>query len=398
MIIPETHMFLRYKVAILILLNLLLLGGCTDHSTPMNRPTPVVGVIAVTSTSVKPSREFVVRTKEAKSVNLLAQVSGTIIQRNFTEGTAVKKGQLLYKIDPIQYKIALDKAQAQLDSDEARFTESLRNLKRGEKLNKQKLISVETYDGLVSTYKQQMAALEASKAQIAQAKINLSYTDIIAPFDGVIGITNYHVGSLISSSDVTPLAEIVSVSPVYVSFQLNEQDYLHYLPAAKSVDTLKKQLDFTLKLSDGTVYPQKGTLNYISPKVSQDTDTITFRVSFPNPDNLLRPGMYATMKISDSKPLELRQVPQVAVQHGKNGAFVYLVNQGRVIEKPIEPGPQKGNLQTVVKGLKAGDKVIVQGFLTIQSGQQVNAKEVVLNKQGGFIVKKPAPSVKKKAE
>lgn len=377
------------------IISIFMLTGCNDASTQKNKAATNVSVISAKEVSVTPSKDFVVRTSAVDSVNLQARVQGYLTQRNFKEGSLVKKGQLLYKIDPTQYKISVKQAQAQLDSNKAKNIEAQRNLKRGENLIKKKLISQETYDGLVSISQQDKASAEASKAALAQAQLNLSYTDVTAPFDGMIGQTNYHVGSLVGPSDSNPLAEVTSISPIYVSFQVNEQDFLKYFPHTMNIQTLKKSLDFTLTLSDGTVYPEHGTLNFVSPKVDTDTDTITLRTSFANPNKKLRPGMYATMRVSDTESHTLPEIPQTAIQHGKDGIFVYVVEKNsKAEEKPVTLGPQINAFQSIMKGVNVGDKVVIQGFMKIKKGKTVNAKEVQLDAQGSIIPASTSDSTK----
>ena len=386
--------FRQWGLFFLITASTFMLTGCHDTAAHKNNGATNVSVIPVKTAPVKFSKNFVVRTSATDSVDLLARVQGYITQRNFKEGSLVKKGQLLYKIDPTEFKIAVDKSQAQLESDKAKSVQAQKNLERGKALIKKKLISQENYDGLLSTVQQDKATVAVSQAALDQAKLNLSYTNITAPFDGMIGQTHYHVGSLVGPSEAKPLSEITSTNPMYVTFQVNEQDFLKNFSHKADQQVLNSHLVFELTLSDGTLYPEHGALNFISPTVNTDTDTITLRASFPNPKDVLLPGMYATMSVTNSQPKLLPEVPQIAIQHGKDGAFVYVTTNGKVQEKVVSLGPQVGTLQSILKGIKAGDQVVVQGLLKIREGQTVKVTELQLDAQGNIIPVSKSDSTK----
>ena len=366
------HTIAHYLSYILLMAVVLVVAGCGKKSgeTKSETVTPV-SVVAAGTTTVQPYRDFVVRARAVKSVDLSARVQGYLVQRNFVEGSLVKKGQLLFEIDPREYKVAADQARADLDQAKAKLLEANQNLARGKVLIRQKLISEESFDSYTSTAAQDRAAVEAAAASLEQARLNLSYTRIDAPFDGVIGETNYNVGSLITPQETTPLARVTTVDPMYVTFQVNERDFLNYFPEYSGIDDISSRLDFVLTLSNGRKYAQHGTLNYVDPAVDTDTDTVTMRAEFPNPSGLLRPGMYATMRVTDKKKRILPVVPQIAIQHGRNGPFVYTVKAGKAVSTPVTPGQPSGTQQTIISGLNAGEQVIVQGFLKIRDGSAV---------------------------
>ena len=379
---------IRFKWVCLLFLSIFILSGCKQPPARRANTTPTVAVVNATTMKITRSRDFVARTKAVSSVNLVARVEGHLVKRNFIEGELVKKDQVLFEIAPREFRIAVNKAQADLDMNKAKAFESERNLARGSTLIKKKLISQEAYDALVSVDRQMKANLSAAEAALEQAQLNLSYTRIKAPFEGRTGLANYHVGSLVGPADSQSLAEIISVDPIYACFEVTESDFRKYLSNYQDVENLKSRLKLTLKLSDNSTYPVPGVINFIDPKIDSETDTVTVRASFPNPRSILRPGMYANLNITDTQELIQPVLPQIAIQHGKNGAFVYTVDDNnQVVAVPVTAGSEIGALQAIASGLTTANNVIVQGFMNIRNGSKVKTDIAQFDRDGNITIR-----------
>ena len=353
-----------------------IIGGCNHDTSAKKKDIHKVGFVKAQPVSVSFSRTFVARLHATDHVTLYPRVSGHLIKRHFQEGSAVHKGQTLFTIDPIACQIAVEEAQAKLSGAQAKLVETQKNLERGKKLLSNNTISQEQYDQFDSQAKQSNAAVATAKAELKKTQLELSYTKIHAPFDGVMGKSHYSIGSLLNASDHTPLAEIINTDPIYAQFQINENDFLQHF-RTNDTQQLAQQFRIELILSNETHYPHLGQLNYIDPVISQETDTILLRASFENASGLLRPGMYGTVKMVKKQSEQLAAVPKYAIQQGKQGTFLYILNDNSKLQrKNVILGPQIDNLQSIRSGIHIQDKVIVAGFMNARRGQKVNASEV----------------------
>ena len=376
-------------------LGLALLAGCSDdQANPQQAqhqmPAPSVSVVAVSEQPVGSYSEFVARTEASETVDLRARVDGFIEKRGFIEGDTVQKDQLLFLIDQAPFKAALSQAKANMSSAQAEEVRAKADLDRGRELFPQGHISKSDLDRLVSAEAQAKANVQASKAQLETARINLSYTEIRAPFSGRIGKATYSVGNLVGPSS-SALAELIKLDPIYVNFQVNEKALITYQQSRQrsannpNGDT-NNEVDLSLKLPNGSIYPEEGTFEFADIRVEETTGTVNLRASFPNPDKLLLPGLYTTLMVDSTQKENMPLIPQASVQENQQGRFVLVVNQENKVEtRIIKTGRRIGPMWVVTSGLNAGEKVIVAGLQKVRPGVTVNPALKVINTTTGTL-------------
>ncbi|MGC9386205.1 MAG: efflux RND transporter periplasmic adaptor subunit [Hydrogenovibrio sp.] len=338
------------------------------------RPLPSVVVQAVTTENVAPVIKQSGRVVAIDTVQLRARVEGFLTRRNFVEGARVSKGDVLFNIEKDTYQIALKERQADLLSAKATLKNAEADLVRKKDMLPKHLISQSDVDQAEAARDTARAQVMLSEAAVEQARLNLSYTDVVAPQAGVVGIATYSTGNLVNAAS-QPLATITSIDPVYVTVEIGEKKLLE----AQSLKLKNKSSEGQLKaiptliLSDGSKYTHSGEFNYLAPEVDMTSNTVTLRASFPNPDYLLRPGQYVTVSITSSTPDIKVVVPQESVQKDKDGYFVLVVDdQNAVQNRRVDLGRQLGENWVVKSGLKQGEKVIVQGLQKVKPNMKVN--------------------------
>lgn len=337
------------------------------------KPLPSVLVHKVTTTDLTPTFKLVGRIEATERVNLLARVSGFLEERLFTEGRDIEAGQTLFKIEKANYEIALKQAEADLASANAGLKNAQTNLNRTLQLRKKKAVAQSQVDQAVADRDQAKAQVLKADAGLSKAKLNLSYTEIRSPFSGRIGKAEYSVGDLISPES-GKLATVVKIDEVYVEMAVSEKLMLD--ARRKGIDLDNPPVAPRLMLSDGSVYEQAGSFNFISPEVDRNTDTITLRASFPNPNYILLPGEFVHVEIKRKQSESGIQIPQSAVQRDRTGYFVLLVNnENNVVMTRVEMGPQIEGQWQVLNGLSVGDRVITEGLQKVKPGLAVNAVE-----------------------
>ena len=338
-----------------------------------DKPLPSVMVHKVTTTDLTPTFKLVGRIEATERVNLLARVSGFLEERLFTEGRDIEAGQALFRIEKANYEIALKQAEADLASAKAGLKNAQTNLNRTLQLRKKKAVAQSQVDQAVADRDQAKAQVLKADAGLSKAELNLSYTEIRSPFSGRIGKAEYSVGDLISPES-GKLATVVKIDEVYVEMAVSEKLMLD--ARRKGIDLDNPPVAPRLMLSDGSVYEQAGSFNFISPEVDRNTDTITLRASFPNPNYILLPGEFVHVEIKRKQSESGIQIPQSAVQRDRTGYFVLLVNnENNVVMTRVEMGPQIEGQWQVLNGLSVGDRVITEGLQKVKSGLAVNAVE-----------------------
>ncbi|WP_252178895.1 efflux RND transporter periplasmic adaptor subunit [Endozoicomonas sp. 4G] len=379
----------------LLVASILALSGCNKEQEPRKMPPPAVSVISVTKEPVGDYQEYVARTEAVNTVELRARVEGFLVKRDFVEGQTVEKGQLLFEIDPKPYIASLKKAEADLASAEAELDKSQKDLKRSKDLYQKGHLSQADLDTQTSKEAKAEASVQAAQAQLDTAKLNLSYTKIRAPFKGQIGRANYSIGNLVGPSS-EPLATLNSIDPIYVNFQVNEQQFVSHLQENPDSRTSEKRaFEMSLRLPNGSDYNHKGTFNFADTRIDETTGTVSLRAEFPNPQGIIVPGLYVTLVVESKIKTEHPTIPQSAVQENQSGRFVLVVNADNKVEtRQVELGRRIGPMWVVDSGLKVGEKVIVEGLQKVRAGVKVNPTTVTIDPETGGIKSRPAPDQK----
>lgn len=357
---------------------LLLLAACGKQEgaaaagAPANMPPPEVSVVTVQPHNVALSFEYVGQTAGFKETEVRARVPGILEQRVYEEGSKVKAGTVLFEIDPGTYRTQLASAEAAAGVNEAKYNQAKREFARLTPLAEEKAISQKEFDDAKSTLETAEATLKQSRAQVNEAKLNLGYTKVVAPIGGVTGVAAKSNGSLVTAAD-SLLTTIVQTDPIYVNFSVSEADYLKLI---KGVNNGKINLpgkrasngslgfEVKVKLADGSVYPVSGKMNFASEKINTANGGFDARAEIPNPDGLLRPGQFVRVMLEGASRTESISVPQRAVIDAPMGKIVFAVSPDNKLEPhPVELDGWSNGEWIVTKGLKGGDRVLVEGFI-----------------------------------
>ena len=351
---------------------------CSRKSTPAGPPAPEVLVTTVQPRDVPRVLERVATLDGFINANINAQVQGYIVSRDYQEGSLVKKGDLLFQIDPRPFEAALAQAKATLAKDQANLAKAAADEKRAQDLFNKKVISEQERDTAVAAAGSNRANVQADEAAVKQAELNLGYAKVTAPIDGVAGFANNQVGDLVGPS-TGPLTTVSQVDPIKAIVTAGEgpfTDFVSRHPDQKEREAYIKSLEFELILGDGKVYPQKGTFYALDRNLDPKTGSIRYYVIFPNPGNILRPGQFGKVRfVADMKKGAL-VVPQEAVNELQGNFQVAVVDQSNKVSiRPVKMGERIGAMWEVTEGLKPGDKVVVQGLQKAREGSTVTAKD-----------------------
>ena len=341
---------------------------CACSPQQPKRPPPPVGYMVVREQPVQLIAELPGRTDPFAVSNVEPQVTGIIQQRLFTEGSIVKAGQSLYQIDPRPYQAALDQASGQLAQAQANLVNARLDLKRYQSLVGQNAISQQTLDTQVALVGSDEGIVKSDLANVETAQINLRYTKVIAPITGRIGASAVTPGALVTANQGTPLAVISTLDPIYVDINQSSDELLTLEQQARKGQVDRNQplaAKVSLKLGDGSEYPVEGKLQFTDVTVSQSTATVLLRALFPNPDGILLPGLYVRAVINEGVDPHGILVPQNAIGRTPKGEPTVLTvdDQNMTRLKVIKTGRMIGGNWQVLDGLKAGDKVVVQGLM-----------------------------------
>jgi len=351
------------------------LAACSKEEPPPP-PPPEVTVTEAVQKDVPIYIELVGSTLGSEDVEIRARVEGYLVSMNFTEGSFVKKGQTLYKIDPQPFQAALSQAQANLSTAKARLDKTNNDVARYKPLAAEKAVSQQELDNALSAQEAARFQVTAYDALVDTAKLDLAYTTITAPVDGLIGTTQKKVGSLVGRGENTLLNTISQINPILFRCAIAEAEYLRLARASADKDkSLEKKFGVELILADGTTFNHKGRLDAIERAVDASTGTLTGQFSFPNPERILRPGQYGKARfVTDVKEGALL-VPQLAVQEIQGLYSVMVVKPDATVEqRMVKAGERVGNVWIIDSGLKPGEKVIVEGIQKVKPGVQVSAK------------------------
>jgi membrane fusion protein (multidrug efflux system) len=353
----------------------LLLPGCKSKTEQKKEP-PALKVLDIKGNKVPAFVEMVGQAVGIPTVNITARVEGYLQDWSFEEGSLVSKGRLLFTIEQDKYKNNVDYTQADLDSKIAAWEKAKLDVARLKPLLSTNAISQNDYDVAVTTEKQTRAAVESAKSNLADAKLNLSYTTITSPITGMIGKVNVNPGNLVGHGEATLLTTVSAVDPIYVDFQMNETDYLkimRYISENKEhFVAAENSFKVYLTLSDKKLYPQPGKIDFIDRAINSQTGTIAMRAVVPNPDGLIKPGSFTTVNLILMERENVVVIPQSAIAQiqGKNYAFI-LGSDNKVTRTPITLGRNIENMVIVIEGLKPGDKILLEGFQKFKEGMQI---------------------------
>ena len=348
--------------------------GCKQEaSSTSSQSAPEVEVVQVVQKDVPIYSEWVGTTEGSVNAKIRAQVSGYLVKRPYSEGSFVKKGELLFELDPSKFKAALDQAQGDLAKAQALFLKTKLDVERDTPLAKQGAISRKELDDSVQAYAAAKGSVAAAKASVEQANFNLGWTRITAPIDGVVGIANAQIGDLIDAN--TELTSMSTLDPLRVYFPVSEQEYLRAaekIQQAYSKPAEDQKARLTLTLSDGSIYPHQGKFFLADRQVDVKTGTIRVAAIFPNPGNFLRPGQYARVRAVTKTHAGALLVPQRAVSELQGNYQVAVVKPDSTVElRPVQVGERIGSMWIISRGLQPGERVVAEGLQKLKAGMTV---------------------------
>jgi membrane fusion protein, multidrug efflux system len=357
------------------------LAGCGDKIASAQAqgagmpPPPEVAVVTVAPERIAITTELPGRVEAYRVAQVRARVPGIVLKRVFQEGSDVKAGEVLFRIDPAQFQATFNSAKAALARAEANLAQANLKVQRYRPLVATNAISKQEFDDALTAQKQGEADVAAAKATQQTAQLNLGYATVTAPISGRIGRALVTEGALVGQGEATPLAVIQQLDPIYINLTQSASELLQLRRAMES-GQLKRvgrdQAKVTLVTEDGTPYPHSGQLLFSDMSVDENTGAVTLRAKFPNPDRFLLPGMYARARLEQAVDEQAITVPQQAVIRTQDNASVMLVGaDGKVSAQQIKTGAAQGDKWLVLQGLKAGDKVIVEGLQKAKPGATV---------------------------
>ena len=349
------------------------LVACANEKAPAAPPPFQVPVVDVGKKDTPINFELVAQLRGYEDVEIRARVEGYLKTIDYAEGRDVKKGQLLFTIDDEQYRAALAEAQAALARAQSTLAKTDLDVKRYTPLAAERAVSQAELDNAVAANRSAKAQVEAAQANLEQARLNLSYTRISSPISGLAGRAEKKVGDLVGKGDPTLLTVVSSIDPIRASVAIPEGDFLRFTRAASQGKQEPAGAPPRLVLSDGSVHPQPGKVILVDRAVDPLTGTLRVDLAFPNPDKTLRPGLYGKVIAQSEVVKGALLVPQRAVQELQGTFTVLVVGEGNKIEtRKVKPGSKVGTQWIIEEGLKAGDRVVTEGFQRLRDGMVVS--------------------------
>jgi len=365
--------------------SLLFLGGCSGGKAASAPPPTVVEVATVVQQDTPIYSEWVAILDGYVNAQIQPHVSGYIIRQNYKEGSVVRKGDVLFQIDPRPFKAALDQAKGQLAQAEAQLGKARLDVQRDTPLAQARAIAQSQLDTEIQAKLGTQALVQAAKANVEQAQLNLEWTQVTSLINGIAGIAQVQIGNLVGPSSV--LTSVSQVDPIKAYFTVSEQEFTDFhrrFPTEQSVAEQRKRIPLQLLLADGSVYERPGTIYFADREVNPATGTIRIAGVFPNPNNLLRPGGYGRVRASAKTQSGALLVPQRAVIELQGSRQVAVVgNDNKVSIRPIMVGERVGKFWIVTEGLKPGERVVVEGLMKVRDGAPVKAVSADSAKAGG---------------
>ncbi|MEY3287933.1 MAG: hypothetical protein RLZZ419_175 [Pseudomonadota bacterium] len=381
---PNSLLFLPAILAVLI-------SGCEKPKEPIAASPPTVKTIQVIQRDIPIEQVWVGTLDGMVNAQINAQVTGYLIKQNYQEGDLVKKNQLLYQIDPRTFEATLAQAKANLAQQQAVLITNKLAMDRVKRLLPEKAVSVLDRDNAVGAVASSQAQVLAAQAAVETARLNLGFTNITSPISGIAGISKAQLGDLVGPGSTTnALTQVSQVEPIRAYIGLNEKQYFHLAEREKQRGGGQPDpVPLQLTLANNAIYPHNGTFYFADRQVDVNTGTIKIAVLFSNPDNILRPGMYARIRATTNVKRDALVVPQQALIKLQTVTQLAVVNADKSISiRSIKPGETSGTEIIIEDGLKPGEQVVVEGLQKIRDGMKVNPEPY----------KEPAPTTGNSAE
>ena len=357
-------------------------SACQRQTSSPSLPPISVTVAKPVDREVVTYVEFTGNTAAVNSVDIRARVSGYLDKVNFTEGSIVKAGDLLFVIDPRPYQAALDQAQANLEQAKAQYDLAQSNFTRSEDLKQRGVISPQDYQTTLASKEQANAGVLSNQAALATAKLNMEFTEIRSPIDGRTSTYGFTIGNLIAAGDTSSsgtLTSIISVDPAYVYFNVEERAMLAYQEAMRSgkiTRTADSKVVVEMQLANEEGYPHKGYVDFVDNKVDPSSGTIRTRGVFPNKDEIIRPGLFARVRLPSGPQFKALLISDLAIGYDQGQPIVYVVGADDVATaKSVQLGALSDGLRVIEKGISADDKIVVNGIIHLRPGTKVAAKD-----------------------
>lgn len=378
--IPHTHVGRARSRAMIVLALLgagVLAAACSEKPAPPPAPPPEVLVTDVVRRDVPVPMELVGQTRGFQDVEIRARVEGFLDVVGFNEGTLVRRGEVLYRIDRKPLEASLANARAELGTAEARYDKTQNDVKRLQPLAAKQAVSAQELDNALASQEAARSQVEARRAEVQRVSLDLGYTNVSSPIDGLVGTTLVKAGSLVGRGESTLLTTVSQIDPILFRAGISEAEYLRLARRADEVRAASKgqKIPIDLVLADGSVHPHKGYLDAIERAIDPTTGTLSLQFRFPNPRGILRPGQYGRIQFVMESKKGAILVPQRAVQEMQNLYSVAVVGPDRKVAfKNVRMGPRLGDLWVVESGLAGNEKVVVAGLQRVREGMVVTAK------------------------
>jgi RND family efflux transporter MFP subunit len=379
--LTSTSVFARRPIAALAMSGVLLfVAGCQGEKAATAPPPPEVVVTPVVQKDVPLYNEWVATLDGFDNAQIQPQVTGYIVAQTYREGSPVKKGQVLFEIDPRPFQAILDQAKAQLAQAQAQLGKTKLDVDRDTPLAKERAIAQSQMDNDIQANLAAMASVKSSEAQVEQAQLNLDFCHVTSLLDGIAGIATVQIGNLVNPTAV--LTSVSRVEPIKAFFPISEQTYMKFakrINASNRRDDLEKIKDaptLQLILADGTVYAHPGQILYTDRQVDITTGTIRIASSFPNPENILRPGQFGRIRAATEQVNGALLVPQRAVNELQGMYQIAVVGEGNKVSiRSVKVGDRSGESWIIQEGVKPGEMVIVEGLQKVRDGSVVRPKQ-----------------------
>jgi RND family efflux transporter MFP subunit len=376
--IPAASARTTFAIALLEMVMAAVLAGCGQNNQYAAPPPPKVTVAAPIEKDVTRYFEATGNTAAVNSIDLVARVQGFVQAISYTDGAFVKKGTSLFTIEPEPYRLKVIAAKSAVVSAQATLTQAQADFQRQVDLLTKQVSAQVTYDKALATRDSSQADLQSAQANEQQAEINLGYTDVTAPFDGVVTARQVSIGQLVGANSPTALATLVQMDPIWVNFNASEREVLRIRAnLASRGETITSLIGIPVEvaLQTETDYPHHGKLDYIAPNVDPSTGTLAARATLENGGRTLLPGYFVRVRVP-SKPQSALLVPDVALGTDQGGRYVLVVNKDSVVEqRKVEPGQLVGDLRVIETGLSKDDRVVVGGVMRAIPGEKVDAEQ-----------------------